>query len=217
MTEVAARKDAVKICGVNTPAAFDAAVEAGADWIGFVFFPASPRYVTADQAAALSARHNGGPRRVGLFVNPTEADIHAVTATLGLAALQLYGPLDVAAMRQRFGLPIWRPVPVSSTIDLPSHDMGADTLLLESKAPAASSRPGGNAVTFNWSVLDGWTSPAPWLLAGGLTPANVAGAIRTAKAEAVDVSSGVETSPGVKDPEWIRAFIHAARHAYEPA
>ena len=210
MTDVA-----VKICGVNSPAAFDAAVEAGADWIGFVFFPASPRYITPDQAATLSARHNGGPRRVGLFVRPTEADIHAATAALGLDALQLYGPVDPVAMRQRFGLPIWRPVPVSGTADLPVTDLGANRLLLESKAPADATRPGGNAVTFDWSVLDGWVAPCPWMLAGGLTPANVAQAVRTAKATAVDVSSGVETAPGRKDPERIRAFIRAARNAYE--
>ena len=204
----------VKICGINDVPAFDAAVEAGADWLGFAFFPPSPRYVTADQAADLSARHPGGPPRVGLFVDPTAEKIAAVLAEMRLDILQLYGRIpDIAALRARFGLPIWRPVGIDSAADLPADNRGADCLLLESKPPPAATRPGGNAVSFDWTLLRGWTAPAPWVLAGGLTPDNVAEAIRATGAAAVDVSSGVERARGVKDVALIRAFISNARGA----
>ena len=204
----------VKICGVNDPAAFDAAVTAGADFVGFNFFPPSPRYVTPTEAAALSSRHQGGPKRIGLFVAPEEPEIEAALAALHLDALQLYVPAErAAALRARFNLPLWRPVGVSTFADLPQTPAGADALLIEAKPPANASRPGGNALTFDWSLLSGWTAPCPWLLAGGLTPANVAAAIRATGAPTVDVSSGVETAPGVKDPALIRAFIAAARAA----
>jgi len=203
----------IKICGINSAPAFDAAVQAGADWLGFVFFPRSPRYVTPDQAANLSARHPGGPPRVGLFVSPTVEDIAQILATLHLDILQLYGQVDLHAIRARFRLPLWRPVGVSTRDDLPGTCGDADTLLIEAKPPAGATRPGGNAQTFDWSLLAGWTAPCPWLLAGGLTPENVAEAIRATGAPAVDVSSGVESEPGVKDPARIRAFIAAARQA----
>ncbi|HEY1411208.1 MAG TPA: phosphoribosylanthranilate isomerase [Rhodopila sp.] len=205
----------VKICGINDPAAFDAAVEAGADWVGFVFFPPSPRYVTPEAAAALSNRISGGPPRVGLFVEPTEATIDRVLETAHLDILQIYGALDrLHAIRARFKLPIWRATGVSSPADLPTAPLGADRLLLEAKPPAGADRPGGNATVFDWSILRGWSAPAPWILAGGLTPANVADAIRQTGATAVDVSSGVEKAKGVKDLALIRAFIAAARAAY---
>ena len=204
----------VKICGINDPSAFDTAVEAGADWVGFVFFPPSPRYVTAAQAAALSGRVAGGPPKVGLFVDPSEADIAAVLGEMRLDMLQLYGRIpDLGALRARFGLPIWRPVGIEAASDLPVDNRGADCLLLESKPPPAATRPGGNAVSFDWSVLRGWTAPCPWVLAGGLTPDNVAEAIRDTGASAVDVSSGVESARGVKDSALIRAFIANARGA----
>lgn len=204
----------VKICGINDPSAFDTAVEAGADWVGFVFFPPSPRYVTAAQAAALSGRVAGGPPKVGLFVDPSEADIAAVLGEMRLDMLQLYGRIpDLGALRARFGLPIWRPVGIEAASDLPVDNRGADCLLLESKPPPAATRPGGNAVSFDWSVLRGWTAPCPWVLAGGLTPDNVAEAIRDTGASAVDVSSGVESARGVKDVALIRAFIANARGA----
>lgn len=204
----------VKICGINDAVAFDTAIEAGADWIGFVFFPPSPRFVTPVAAAALSARHQEGPPRVGLFVDPTEAAIAEALDTLRLDILQLYGklpPLD--RLRARFGRSIWRAVAIETASDLPTDDRGADRLLLEAKPPPDSTRPGGNAVSFDWSLLRDWTAPAPWLLAGGLTPANVASAIHATGATAVDVSSGVERSRGVKDPDLIRAFIANARGA----
>ncbi|HUZ64736.1 MAG TPA: phosphoribosylanthranilate isomerase [Acetobacteraceae bacterium] len=201
-----------KICGINDPAAFDAAVTAGASHVGFVFFPPSPRFVTPAVAASLSVRHPGGPPRVGLFVNPTEAEIAAALAALPLDVLQIYASADaVRAMRARFGVKVWQAVGVAAPDDLPADASGIDGLLIEAKAPPGATRPGGNARPFDWSVLAGWRAPAPWVLAGGLTPENVAAAVRMTGAETVDVSSGVERAPGVKDPALIRAFIAAAR------
>lgn len=203
----------VKICGINSPLAFDTAVDAGADWVGFVFFAKSPRHVTPARAAALSARHPDGPARVGLFVSPSLEEIAEVLAVLRLDALQLYGIVDFAAIRARFAVPLWRATGVAAAADLPGDCGQADALLIEAKAPADATRPGGNAVSFDWSVLRGWAAPCPWLLAGGLTPGNVADAIHATGAKAVDVSSGVESAPGVKDTALIRAFIAAARGA----
>ena len=203
----------VKICGINDAVGFDTSVEAGADWLGFNFFAPSPRYVTPAQAASLSARHQGGPLRIGLFVAPSLDDIAQTLATVQLDALQIYGPMDFPAIRARFALPLWRPIGVATATDLPTDPRDADTLLIEAKPPTDATRPGGNATSFDWSLLHGWTAPAPWLLAGGLTPANVAAAIHTTNAPAVDVSSGVESTPGQKDPARIRAFIAAARGA----
>jgi phosphoribosylanthranilate isomerase len=202
----------VKICGINDPAAFDTAVEAGADWVGFVFFPPSPRYVTPAAAAALSGRIADGPPRVGLFVDPDAAAIDRVLDTMKLDILQIYGALDdLPAIRARFGLPVWRAVGITSAADLPSDALGADRILLEAKPPSGANRPGGNATTFDWRIVRGWLPPAPWVLAGGLTPDNVATAIRETGADAVDVSSGVESSKGVKDAGLIRQFIAAAK------
>ena len=202
----------VKICGINDPAAFDAAVEAGADWVGFVFFPPSPRYVTPETAAGLSGRLRGGPPRVGLFVEPTVAAIANVLDIVKLDVLQIYGALDdLPTIRARFGLPVWRAAGIGSAADLPTSLFGADRLLLEAKPPAGADRPGGNATTFDWSILRGWTAPAPWILAGGLTPDNVATAIRETGSGAVDVSSGVEVRKGLKDAALIRSFVAAAK------
>jgi phosphoribosylanthranilate isomerase len=206
-----ARGVQVKICGINDAAAFDAAVDAGADQLGFNFFPASPRYVTPAQAAALSARHAGGPLRVGLFVEPTADAIAAVLEVVRLDVLQLYGVRDLPALRARFGLTLWRAVAIDTAADLPQSPDGADALVLEAKPPPDATRPGGNAARFDWSLLRGWQAPAPWILAGGLTPDNVAAAIRATGATAVDVASGVERSRGVKDPALIRSFIANAR------
>lgn len=203
----------VKICGINSREACDAAVEARADWIGFVFFPPSPRYVTPMQAAALAARHPGGPPRVGLFVDPTPEMVASVLAELQLDVLQLYGRMDLAGLRARFGLPVWRALGIDTTADLPADSGGADALVLEAKPPPDATRPGGNAVSFDWSLLRGWRAPVPWVLAGGLTADNVAEAIRATGARAVDVSSGVERARGVKDPALIRRFIANARGA----
>ena len=203
----------VKICGINDPDAFDAAIAAGADWVGFNFFPPSPRYITPSQAATLSARSPGGPPRVGLFVDATPEAITAVLDTVRLDALQLYGAVDLPALHDRFGLPLWRPVGIASAADVPAVSGGADVLLLEAQPPPKATRPGGNATTFDWSLLRGWIAPAPWILAGGLTPENIAEAICASGAPAVDVSSGVESRRGIKDPALIRAFIANARAA----
>jgi phosphoribosylanthranilate isomerase len=204
----------VKICGINGPQGFDTAVEAGADWVGFVFFPHSPRFVTPATAAALSGRIAAGPLRVGLFVEPTPATIAEVLAIVKLDVLQIYGATDLlAAIKDQFGLPLWRATGISSAADLPPGALDADRLVVEATPPAGANRPGGNATTFDWSILRGWTAPAPWILAGGLTPENVAIAIRETGAPAVDVSSGVEIRKGIKDPALIRAFIAAAKGA----
>jgi phosphoribosylanthranilate isomerase len=202
----------VKICGINSEAAVDAAVESGADWIGFAFFPPSPRYVTPARAKELAARHKDAPPLVGLFVNPTEAMIAEVLEQVPLDILQLYGAGHaLAGLRARFGRPVWRAVGVAAMRDLPLDLEGADSLLVEAKPPPGATRPGGNAVRFDWTLTRNWHAPGPWLLAGGLDPDNVAEAIRLSGAEAVDVSSGVERAKGVKDPRLIQAFILNAR------
>jgi phosphoribosylanthranilate isomerase len=203
----------VKICGIKDPAGFDAAVEAGADWLGFNFFPPSPRFVTAKAAYDLSRRLEGGPPRVGLFVEPSIETIAHVLESVRLDALQIYGAAgDLAAIKTRFGLPVWRAIGVTTAADLPTSSL-ADRLVVEAKPPAGADRPGGNATVFDWSVLSGWAPPAPYFLAGGLTALNVATAIRQTGTGAVDVSSGVEKTRGVKDPMLIRAFIAAAKGA----
>jgi len=208
----------VKICGINSPEALDAATDAGADYVGFVFFPPSPRAVTPAQAAALSAHRPGGPARVGLFVDPTDDDVAEALASLSLDVLQVHGTAARAVeLRTRFGAPVWVASGVGGADDLPTDDGGVDALLLDAKAPPGAPLPGGNARAFDWSVLRGWTAPAPWLLAGGLTPDNVAEAVRVSGASAVDVSSGVERSRGVKDAGLIQAFVRNARARSSPA
>ncbi|WP_158747120.1 phosphoribosylanthranilate isomerase [Acidisphaera sp. L21] len=197
----------VKICGISTPDAYEAA--ASADYIGFVFFPPSPRYITPARAAGLAV---GRARHVGLFVDPTDGQIAEMLDAFNLDILQIVAPVSrAAALRARFGRPVWRAVGIRAAADLPAGLDGADALLLDAKPPAGATRPGGNAVSFDWSILAGWQAPGPWLLAGGLTPGNVADAIVATGALAVDVSSGVESAPGQKDPALIRAFLQAAR------
>ncbi len=202
----------VKICGVNSPEAFDAAVEAHADLVGFVFFPASPRYVTPVEAATLSARHAGFPLRVGLFVNPGFDEIDAILQEISLDILQVYAPATaIAALRDRFGRPVWRQVGVASEADFPGAGEVADGFVVEAKPPPGATRPGGNAVKADWKLLSKFHPAKPWLLAGGLNPGNVAEALAQTGAPGVDVSSGVEIAPGKKSPELIRAFVRAAR------
>ena len=204
----------VKICGLTEEAGFDACVEHQADWVGFVFFDRSPRNVAPQWAQTLSLRHAGGPERVGLFVHPENDDIARVLDYVSLDVLQVYAsPARVSEIQQCFGLPVWLSYAVTRRSDLPEAEMlSADRLLIEPKPPAQSDRPGGNAVTLDWSVLTGWTPDFEWMLAGGLTPHNVAQAIGQTGAPAVDVSSGVEVSPGQKSPEAIKAFIRNARY-----
>lgn len=202
----------VKICGINSPESLDAAADAGADYIGLVFFPPSPRAVTPAQAAALSAHRPGGPARVGLFVDPTDDEVADALASLPLDVLQVHGALSRAAgLRTRFGVPVWAVAGVGDAVDLPGDAPGVDGLLLDAKAPPGAVLPGGNARTFDWSMLRGWAAPAPWMLAGGLTPDNVTEAVRVSGTPAVDVSSGVERSRGVKDTVLIQAFVRNAR------
>ena len=202
----------VKICGIKDAAAFDAAVAAGADWVGFNFFRNSPRYVTPSQAATLAARHPGGTKLVALLVEPTDAEVGDVVSTLKPDVLQLYTSAERSAhIRLRHGVPIWRAVGVTGADDLPGSADDADAVLIESKAPPGASRPGGRAARFDWAVLSGWKPDFAWLLAGGLTPDNVGEAIRVTGATAVDVASGVETAPGVKSVDLIHAFVAAAK------
>jgi phosphoribosylanthranilate isomerase len=203
-----------KICGINDAVAIDAAVDAGADWIGFVFFPPSPRFVTPSAAKVLAARHMRRPPVVGLFVNPTDAAIAEALDDVSLDILQLYGAeADLPRLRAHFGLPIWRPVGVTGAPDLPPAMDGADALLLEATPPPDATRPGGNARRFEWALTLGWSAPGPWILAGGLDPDNVAEAIRLSGANAVDVSSGVEKVKGIKDAALIHAFVRRAHDA----
>jgi phosphoribosylanthranilate isomerase len=203
-----------KICGINTPDAIDAAVAAGADWVGFVFFPPSPRFVTPARARDLVNRRPDGPPRVGLFVKPSPEQVAEVLETVALDILQIYGaPEDAAALRTRFGRPVWRAVGVATATDLPAALDGVDGFVIESKPPPDATRPGGNAVSFDWTLTQGWRAPGPWLLAGGLDPSNVRDAIALSGASAVDVSSGVERTKGVKDTALIEAFIRAAHTA----
>lgn len=201
----------VKICGLTEEAGFDACVEHGADWIGFVFFERSPRNITPQQAERLSRRYAGGPKRVGLFVHPDDDTLARVLDGVKLDILQLYAlPERALALSQRFGVPVWLSQPVSSRGELPTGCL-VDRLLIEPKPPAQATRPGGNAQKLDWSMLHDWYPPFPWMLAGGLNPENVEEAVTLTGAPAVDVSSGVESAPGVKSPEAIKRFIQNAR------
>lgn len=203
----------VKICGVNSASALEAASEAGADWVGFVFFARSPRALTPAQAEALWAtRPANAPPPVGLFVQPSDAQIAAALSVVPLAALQIYAPLERALeLGARFASPVWHACGVTTPTELPVAAHGLDALVVEPKPPPGADRPGGNGVALDWAMLAGWQAPVPWLLAGGLTPATVATAIAASGATAVDVSSGVESAPGIKDAALIRAFVAAAR------
>jgi phosphoribosylanthranilate isomerase len=206
----------VKICGLKDEDAIDAALEAGADYLGFVFFGKSPRAVTAEQAAELT-QFIEDAQKVGLFVDPDDALLDEVMTHLRLDLLQFHGaetPERLAAIRAEYGVPVMKVIPVATKDDLakaePFMDV-VDYLLFDAKPPKEATLPGGNAISFDWTILQGFRSAVPWMLAGGLTPANVAEAIKVTGARIVDVSSGVESSPGVKDPDRIRAFIAAAK------
>jgi phosphoribosylanthranilate isomerase len=208
----------VKICGINSAEALAAATEERADHIGFVFFARSPRAVTAEKAAAIKATQPSAPPAIGLFVAPTLEEIAAVLAVVALDGLQIYGNAALArAVRREFGQPVWLAQGVATSADLAAAasaaSEGLDGLVIEAKPPPGATRPGGNAVAIDWAMLAGWSPTVPWLLAGGLTPDNVAQAIAASETRAVDVSSGVERIPGVKEPELIRAFVRAARSA----
>lgn len=211
----------VKICGLTDGDAVDAAVEAGADMLGFVFFAKSPRAVTPEQAAELIDPLPPELREdldiVGLFVNPTDDEIDTVFRQVRLDVIQLHGqesPERVDEIRLEFAVEVIKAIGVATADDLAAAEpyVGvADYLLFDAKPPADADRPGGNALAFPWDIMRGWTHDTPWLLAGGLTPDTVARAIETAGAPGVDVSSGVERAPGEKDPAKIEAFLKAVR------
>jgi phosphoribosylanthranilate isomerase len=207
---------AIKICGVTTPDALDAAVAARADHVGFVFFPPSPRNLAPRDAAPLAARAADRIARVGLFVDADDAAIAEAVSAARLDALQLHGketPARAAELRARFGLPVWKAVAVASAADVERAAawVGAvDLVLFDAKTPKGT-LPGGMGLAFDWSLLAGWKNRAPWGLAGGLNPANVAEAVSRTGAPLVDTSSGVESAPGIKDPALIAAFCRAAR------
>ncbi|MCL5776604.1 phosphoribosylanthranilate isomerase [Limibaculum sp. FT325] len=206
----------VKICGLSTSEGVAAAVAAGARYVGFVFFPPSPRSVDPETARVLALEVPPGIAKVGLFVDPDDALLDAVLAKVPLDMIQLHGeetPARVAEIRRRHGLPVMKAVGIRETSDLALIDLYArvaDQLLIDAKPPKGAPLPGGNAVPFDWRLIAGRRWPVPWMLAGGLAPGNVAEAVRLTGARQVDVSSGVESAPGVKDPARIRAFVAAA-------
>lgn len=204
----------VKICGLTDPDLVRFAAREGADWIGFVFVPASPRHVTPEAAASLLLQV-GKSVPVALLADAADAAIDAVTAT-GIRVLQLHGsesPQRLAEIKARTGCAVWKALGVSSRVHLDEARAytAADRLLIDARPPEGATRTGGHGETFNWSILDGWQAPAPWMLAGGLTPDTVATAIAATGAPAVDVSTGVERIRGLKDRELVRAFIRAAK------
>jgi phosphoribosylanthranilate isomerase len=206
----------VKICGLRDPENIAVAVQAGARYVGFVFVAKSVRYVSHDLARDLVLGVPPGVAKVGLVMNATDADLDALTATVALDMLQLHGaesPERVAEVRARYGLPVMKAVGVAEAGDLAAlerHSRVADQILVDAKTPPGGDLPGGNGLTFDWRLIAGRRWPCPWMLAGGLTAANVGEAIRLTGARQVDLSSGVESAPGVKDPALIRAFIAAA-------
>jgi len=210
-----------KICGVSDRAAIDSAVAGGARYVGFVFYPRSPRNVTPAQAAELSELLPETVTPVALAVNPDDALIAEIDAVAGVSMFQLHGsetPARVAEIKAQTGKPVMKAVKVSAAADLDAADAYAgvvDMLLFDAKPPPEmeNALPGGNAVSFDWSILSGREWPVPWMLSGGLDPDNVADAIRISGASAVDVSSGVESAPGIKDPGLISAFLNAVAQA----
>jgi phosphoribosylanthranilate isomerase len=209
----------VKICGLSTPDTIDVALDAGADMVGFVFFPPSPRNVTMDAARALGARVRGRALKVALSVDAEDAFIAAAIAALAPDILQLHGhetPDRAAAIKARFGLPVMKAIAVEAAADLeavPRYAGVSDRLLFDARPPRGATRPGGLGRAFDWRLLENLDSPVPFMLSGGLDAGNVAAALAITRAPGVDVSSGVERAPGDKDPDKIRAFIRAAREA----
>ncbi len=207
----------VKICGLSTEDTLDAALDAGADMVAFNFFPKSPRFVTPARAAALAGRVRGRAEIVALTVDLDEATLAEIVETVRPDWLQLHGketPEAVAAVQDRFGLGVLKALGISDAADVAAVAAFAgvaDRLLLDAKAPKGAALPGGNGLSFDWSLLDGLDAELPYMLAGGLDPSNVGIALAETRAIGVDASSGVESAPGVKDPERIRAFIAAAR------
>lgn len=207
----------VKICGLRTPAGVVAAAAAGAAYVGLNFFPKSPRYVTLDAARTLALAAPPGLCKVALTVDADVATLDAIVAAMPLDMLQLHGHETaerVAEVKARYGLPVMKVIGVADEGDLAGlmeHSLAADQIMIDAKPPKGAVLPGGNGVTFDWRLLVGRKWLRPWMLAGGLTAANVAEAIRLTGARQVDVSSGVESAPGVKDHGLIAKFVTAAQ------
>ena len=212
-----ARNTAVKICGLTQPSDVHAVAQAGAVYCGFVFFPKSPRNVSFEQAAAMAVEAPIGLAKVALTVNADDAFLDALTAAVPLDMLQLHGnetPERVQEVKSRYGLPVMKAVGVADANDLPALDVYmkvADQILVDAKPPKNADLPGGNGLTFDWRLIAGRRWAVPWMLAGGLTPTNVAEAIAMTGARQIDLSSGVESAPGVKDAAMIRSFMAAVK------
>ncbi len=209
---------AIKICGISTPETLAAVIAASADYVGFNFYPPSPRFITLDQAQALGAQAAGRLQRVGLFVDAADDAVSQALATGALDVLQLHGaesPARVAELRARCRLRVWKVIPVATRADLEraaDYVGAADFVLLDAKPPVGS-LPGGMGLKFDWTLLRDWKAPLPWGLAGGLTAVNVAEAIVMTGAPLVDAASGVESAPGVKDVAKIAELCAAVRIA----
>ncbi|MGX9356977.1 phosphoribosylanthranilate isomerase [Roseobacteraceae bacterium S113] len=212
-----------KICGLSTAEHVAAAVEAGAAYVGFVFFPKSPRNVSISQARALALDVPAGIAKVALTVNADNALLDEITDAVPLDMLQLHGsesPERVAEVRARYGLPVMKAIGIADAEDLAKIDLYApvvDQLLIDAKPPEGGDLPGGNGLAFDWQLLAGrkyWT--VPWMLAGGLTPENAASAAAKTGAQQLDVSSGVESAPGEKDAALVQAFVEATRAGAAP-
>lgn len=206
----------VKICGITDPETLSIAVAAGARYVGFVFFAKSPRNLTIERARALAVEVPMGVAKVALTVNASDEEIAAILDQVPIDMLQLHGketPARVREVRRRFGLPVMKAVGVAEAADLAAiddYEDVADQILIDAKPPKGADLPGGNGIAFDWRLIAGRQWRRPWMLAGGLTPANVAEAARLTGAQQVDVSSGVESAPGIKDAGLIRAFLAAA-------
>ncbi|MGA7808930.1 phosphoribosylanthranilate isomerase [Bradyrhizobium sp.] len=211
----------VKICGLSTRETLDAALTAGADMVGFVFFPPSPRHLGLEAARALGEQAKGRAVKVALTVDAGDVTLDNIVETLKPDILQLHGHESVARVRdirQRFQLPVMKAIAVESAADLaslPGYAAVCDRVLFDARPPNNATRPGGLGAVFDWHVLKGIESGLPFMVSGGLTAENVAEAVRVTQTSGVDVSSGVERAPGVKDPEMIRQFIRAARATEE--
>ena len=209
----------VKICGLKTPETLDAALDAGADMVGFVFFPASPRHIGLETARVLGRRVAGRALKVALSVDASDDELERVIEALQPDLLQLHGSETtdrVGVVRTHFGIPVMKVLPIAECADLSPvglYAKVADRLLFDARAPRDATRPGGLGKPFDWTLLKGISPGIPHMLSGGLDAGNVAEALRITRAPGVDVSSGVECAPGEKDVEKIRDFVKAAREA----
>jgi phosphoribosylanthranilate isomerase len=212
----------VKICGLSTPETLDVALDAGADMVGFVFFPPSPRHLALERARELGKQVRGRAVKVALTVDADDATLANIVEALQPEILQLHGRETVARLRdikQKFGRQVMKALAVETAADLaslPGYAAVADRILFDAFAPKDATRPGGLGAVFDWHVLENLDLKPPFMVSGGLDAGNVAEAVRVTRAGGVDVSSGVERTPGVKDPEMIRGFIRAARALPSP-